>query len=216
MTFAENKMFQFYTNFLAVEAKYAWNKIVTEQMQSYPYVDIQGISQKGPRRALRQSFEDWVLFHLLTVFPINAVEQEKYYITNVLKKPQVVSMRQFVHHAEQLNAYIIQLPCFYNSPSANAMTTQANILFTKADLASHVLQMCPLEWQDQYNRHKRGMTPLYMCSLLTSLEAIERICMQEKANAQSKKVSNKGKKSNKQPGTESIARVLKKACTEKH
>jgi hypothetical protein len=32
----------------------------------------------------RQSFYDCVMFHLLTAFPINAAEQEKYYITNVL------------------------------------------------------------------------------------------------------------------------------------
>ncbi len=52
--------------------------------------------------------------------------------------------------------------------------------------------------------------------LLMSLEAIERVCMQEKASTQSKKASNKGKKSNKQPGTEPTTRVLKKACTKKH
>ncbi len=41
--------------------------------------------------------------------------------------------------------------------------------------------------------------------------------MQEKSNAQSgKKASNKGKKGNKQPGTESMIRVPKKACTKKH
>ncbi len=44
----------------------------------------------------RKSFKDCVMFHLLTVFPNNAAEQERYYITNVLKKPQRVSIRQFV------------------------------------------------------------------------------------------------------------------------
>jgi hypothetical protein len=29
-------------------------------------------------------FNDFVMFHLLTAFPINAAEQEKYHITNVL------------------------------------------------------------------------------------------------------------------------------------
>jgi hypothetical protein len=57
-------------------------------------------------------FNDCVMFHLLTVFPINAAEQEKYYITNVLKKPQLVNVRQFVCQVEQLNAYIAQMPCF--------------------------------------------------------------------------------------------------------
>jgi hypothetical protein len=54
--------------------------------------------------------------------------------------------------------------------------------------------------------------------LLMSLEAIERVCMPEKSNAQSgKKASNKGKEgTHKQPGTESMIRVPKKAHTKKH
>jgi hypothetical protein len=99
-----NKMFQFYTNLLLAEAKYVWNKIVTEQTASDHYVDLQGISQKGPRGPLRKSFDDCVLFPLLTVFPANAAEQEKYCITKVLKKPQRVSVHQFVCPVEQLNA----------------------------------------------------------------------------------------------------------------
>jgi hypothetical protein len=47
-----------------------------------------------------------VMFHLLTAFPINTAEQEKYYILNVLKKPQRVNVCQFVRPVEQLNAYI--------------------------------------------------------------------------------------------------------------
>ncbi len=55
-------------------------------------------------------FNNCVMFHLLTKFPINVAEQEKYYVTNVLKKPQRVNIRQFVRHVEQLNAYIAQMP----------------------------------------------------------------------------------------------------------
>jgi hypothetical protein len=215
MTIPANKMFGFYTNLLSVEAKYAWNKIVTKQTASDPKVDLQGISQKGPRGVSSESF-DCVLFHLLTMFPINAAEQEKFNLTNVLKKPQCVSVHQFVRRVEQLNAYIAQMPCLYNSPSANATTILVNIPFTEAELGSHVLWMCPLQWQDQYNLHKKGMMPLDMCLLLRSLEAIESVCTQEKASAQSKKGSTKGKKSNKPPGTEPTARVPKKACTKKH
>jgi hypothetical protein len=117
---------------------------------------------------------------------------------------------------EQLNAYIAQMPCFYNSPSANATTIPVNVPFTEAELGSHVLQMFPLQWQDQHNLHLRGMTWLDMHLLLTFLEAIECVCTQEKASPLSKKASNKGKKSNKQLGTKPMARVPKKACTKKH
>ena len=115
---------------------------------------------QGPRGMSRQSFIDCVMFHLLTAFPINAAEQEKYYITNVLKKPQRVNVRQFVYCVEQLNVYIAQMPCFYYSPHATASTKPENILFIEAELGAHVLRMCPLAWQDQYNLNEKGMTPL--------------------------------------------------------
>jgi hypothetical protein len=124
-----------------------------------------------------------MMFHLLTTFPINAAEQEKYYITNVLKKPQCINVRQLVRRVEQLNAYIAQMPCFYYSPHANASTKPENVLFTEAELGAHVLRMCPLMWQDQYNFNKKGMTPMDMRLLLTSLEAIERVCTYEKGKS---------------------------------
>jgi len=46
-----------------------------------------------------------------------------------------------------------------------------NVPFAKANLSSHVLQMCPYAWQNQYD----------MCLLLLSLEAIERICGQKRS-----------------------------------
>ena len=97
-----------------------------------------------------ESFNDCVMFDLLTAFSINTAEQEKYYITNVLKKPQRINVCQFVRRVEQLNAYIAQMPCFYYSPHANASTKPENILFTEAELRAHVLRMCPLQWHDQY------------------------------------------------------------------
>jgi hypothetical protein len=85
------------------------------------------------------------------VFPNNAAEQEKYYLSNVLKKPQRVGVRQFIQRIEQLNAYVAQLPCWYYSPSYMVGMTPANVPFSEADLASHVLRMCLHQWQDQYN-----------------------------------------------------------------
>ncbi len=141
------KMFQFYANLLSLDAKYAWNKIVREQTEVDPYKDLKGVSNKGPRGLLFDSFDKWVMFHLLTVFPNNAAEQEKYYLSNVLKKPQSVGIHQFVQRVEQLKAYIAQLPCWYYSPSYNPGMTPANVPFSRrADLASHVLWMCLHQW----------------------------------------------------------------------
>ncbi len=77
--------------------------------------------------------------------------------------------------------------------------------------------MCPIEWLDQYNLNKKGMTPMDLCSLLTLLEVIKCICTHKKAKLESsKKASRKGKKGKKHPGTKSTARVPKKVCFKKH
>ncbi len=62
---AANKMFAFYSNLLSPESKYAWNKIVSEQMESDPYVNLQGESLEGPRGMSRKSINDCMIFHLL-------------------------------------------------------------------------------------------------------------------------------------------------------
>ncbi len=96
-TVAASKMSSFYLNLFSPESKYAWNKIVSEQMESDPYVNLQGDNLEGPRGMSRNLFNNCVMLHLLAAFPINAAGQEKYYISNVLKKPQCVNVRQFVH-----------------------------------------------------------------------------------------------------------------------
>jgi hypothetical protein len=213
---AATKMFQFYVNLLSLDAKYAWNKIVREQTKAEPFKDLQGVSRKGPRGLLRESFNKCIMFHLLTVFPNNATEQEKYFLSNVLKKPQMVGIRQFVQRIEQFNAYVVQLPCWYYSPSYNAGMMPANVPFSKADLASHVLRMCPHQWQDQYNLQEKGMTPMDMHFLQASLETIKRVCTPEKSHAPSgKKASHKNKAGAKRPSTGATKQATKKVYFEK-
>jgi hypothetical protein len=110
--------------------------------------------------------------------------------------------------------------CLYYNPHANASTKPKNVLFTEAELGAHVLRMCPLQWQDQYNMNKKGMTPMDMRLLLMSLEAIEPVCIYGKGKLdnfeKSDKSSNKGEKGKKCPGTNSMVRVPKKVCFEKH
>jgi hypothetical protein len=92
------------------------------------------------------------------------------------------------------------MPCFYYNPNANASTKPENVPFMEAELGAHVLRMCPLQWQDQYNMNKKGMTPMNMRLLLTSLEAIKCVCTYKKGKSESfKKSSHKSKKGKKCP-----------------
>ncbi len=214
---AASDMFQLYANLLSVDANFAWNKIVHKQTTTDTYTDLQGCTKKGPRGLSCKSFDDCVMFHFLTVFPNNAAEQERYYIMNMLNKPQCMSICQFVQHVEQLNSYISQLPCWYYSSSMKAGTIPMNVAFPEADLASHILWMCLHTWQDQFNLHEKGLNPINMHLLLQCLKVIECICTQERSNAQStEKASTKNEKGYKRPGMESTYKTPKKACSEKH
>jgi hypothetical protein len=79
--------------------------------------------------------------------------------------------------------------------------------------------MCPYTWQDQYNLHEKGGTPVDMRSLLLSLKAIKRVCGREGSDKSNpscdEKPSRSKKKGTKQPGTDS-SRVLKKVRIKKH
>jgi hypothetical protein len=131
--------------------------------------------------------------------------------------PQRVNVRQFVRCVVQLNTYIAQMQCFYYSPNKDASTKPKNVSFMEAELGSHVLHMCPMQWQDQYNMNKRGMMPMKMCLLLTSLEAIKRVCTYKKGKPESsEKSSKKGEKEMKHPRIKSTARVPKKVRFEKN
>jgi hypothetical protein len=208
---AATEMFQFCANLLSLDAKYAWNKIVREQTEADPFKDLQGMSRKGPKGLLRESFYKCVMFHLLTVFP---AEQKKYYLSNVLKEPQRVGIRQFIQRVEQLNTYVAQLPCWYYSPSYNAGMMLANVPFSEADLASHILWTH--QWQDQYNLQEKGMTSMDMRSLQASLEAIKRVCIPETSHApSSKKASHKNEARSKQPSNGAIKQAHKKVHFEK-
>jgi hypothetical protein len=102
------------------------------------------------------------------------------------------------------------------SPRCHASIT-ANVPFMEAELGAHVLCMCPLQWQDQYNMNKKGMMPMDMRLLLTSLEVINCICTYENGKSESsKKSSHKSKKGKKRPGTNETVRVPKKVHVEKH
>jgi hypothetical protein len=87
MTTAANLMFMFYSNFLSPKSKYAWNKIIIKQAESNPFVNLQGVSMEGLRGMSRESFNNCMMFHLLTAFPINAAEQESTTSRTYLRSP---------------------------------------------------------------------------------------------------------------------------------
>eukprot|EP00804_Cyclotella_cryptica_P026564 CCRYP_020447-RA/>CCRYP_020447-RA protein AED:0.15 eAED:0.20 QI:0/-1/0/1/-1/1/1/0/387 len=171
MTDSALEVFQLYANLLTEEARQPWDLIVKEQTESMPFHDIFGVERKKSLGKTSESFRRCNLLHLQSCFAHDAGENLRFYISNCLKKPNKVKIRQFVQRAMQLNNYVEDLPCLYYSPSASAMTQQV-FAFTDSELACHILRMCPLKWQDQYHLlekcYPEGVKPL-----LLILERIE-------------------------------------------
>jgi len=145
---------------------------VDSQVDADTWTDLKGIVHDLARRPLYQSFEDCVKFHLLSVFPLDATEQERCYINVHLKKPTCVLICHFVARLVQLNSYLGTLPGVYDSPMAIGKTKKITP-FDEADLAQLILKMHPKEWQNQYSL-SQGIIPQDMRSLLDTLEIIKK------------------------------------------
>ena len=122
---------------------------MASQIVANPWTDLKGTVHAETRIPLVQSFEDCVAFHLLTVFPQDAAEQERYYVKVHLKKPARVLFLHFVGRVEQINSYLGRLPGVIDIPKAISKTKKIEP-FDEADLSQLILKMCPMEWQNQY------------------------------------------------------------------
>ena len=131
------------------------------------------------------------------MFPGDAAEQQQFYISNVLKKPQQVPVRYFFQQVEQLNSYLSHLPCTYESPRATAATKPIQS-FDGAELANLLLCMCSESWQDQYNL-TQDLLPQSIRKLLGVLENVEKVVASSNAKKKAlkestEKVTGKGKR----------------------
>lgn len=220
---AAEGFFSLYANLLSVEARTHWDKIVERQIDTAPWTDLKGKEKKKKRGKTYASFMDCTQHHLLTVFNYDAAEQQKFYISNILKKPQRVSVRAFFTRVEQLNSYIALLPSLYNSPRATPATKEIHP-HDEAELAGLLLRMCPESWQTQYDLSQETI-PQDSRKLLIVLENIEKVVPSSTAattkpnttNAGSSKLNGKSDAGGKRKGTDSSASgTAKKKRTEKH
>ncbi len=81
---------------------------------------------------------DCVTFRLLTVFQSDVAKTQRLYISNGLKKPNRVPIRQFVQRIQQFNGYLDLLSCLFYSKCATKLTKVLQA-FDDVDLASHIL-----------------------------------------------------------------------------
>jgi hypothetical protein len=215
---AAEGFFLLYANLLSKDARFRWDKIVASQVGAAPWTDIQGNKYEKERCKSMETFQDCITFHLLDMFPGDAAKQQRYYISNVLKKPQRVPVRYFFQRVEHLNGYLSYLPCTYDSPCAT-VSTKPVVAYEEAELASLLLRMCPESWQDQYDLTQDSL-PQSVRKLLGVLENVEQVVAnfdaKEKATRESSEKATRKRNKDKRMGTGSHeVRVPKKVRVEK-
>ncbi len=78
-----------YANLLSKDARFRWDKtIVSSHVRTAPWTDLQGNEHTKEHGKSMGSFQDCITFHLLDMFLGDAAEQQRFYVSNLLKKPQ--------------------------------------------------------------------------------------------------------------------------------
>eukprot|EP00804_Cyclotella_cryptica_P004831 CCRYP_004920-RA/>CCRYP_004920-RA protein AED:0.84 eAED:1.00 QI:0/0/0/0.5/1/1/2/0/367 len=187
----------------------SWNKATAAKI----HTNVYGTEHPTKRPASWTSFQECVQLHLQTVFRTDAAEQERFYISNGLKKPNRLPIRDFVQRIQRLNGYVELLPCLFYSSKA-AKSTKVCGPVDDADLASHILRMVPRNWQDQYEL-SGALVPQSVRELLEVLERIEKAYPTKKVGEGPKTVAKSNDSSRKKMVSFSD-RIPKKSRTEKY
>ena len=151
------KACELYGNLLSGEARLPWDKTVQAQMTKCLWEDFYGVTHDETPTKTWDSFMDCITIHPQQVFRHDAGKALKYCITNTLRKPNRIPICQFLVQVQQLNCYVVTLPCLYYSPSANKATKQV-LPLDNADLAIHLLCMCPAKWQTKFDLMEKTTT----------------------------------------------------------
>ncbi len=166
------KAYKLFCCFVVGEVQTQWDRIENEMHTKNPWIGVNGKSNKGIRVKSWISFMDCIELHKLTVFPADSAKKQHYYMQQTIKKPQQVTVHQFMSGIGVLNNYLANLPTVFDSSMAIAGTKKMNVPFDEADLARIVLNSIPSSWVNQYNM-THSTLPKNPRALLNNLEAIE-------------------------------------------
>ncbi len=175
------KAYKLFHCFVLGKAQMQWDRIVNKMHMKNPWIGVNGKSNKGICVKSWISFMNCIKLHKLTIFPADAAEKQHYYMQQTIKKPQQVTVRQFVSRMGVLNDYLAYLPTVFDLLMAVAGTKKMNVPLDEADLARIVLNLVPSSWVNQYNM-THSTLPKNPRALLNILEAIKQV-MDEKHSA---------------------------------
>ncbi len=179
------KTYEQLRNLLSSDAQSKWDHVCRKMQKRDSWTAVNGQVTEGRHLQTGTSFLNCLELHKLTVFSAGAVERQRFYIWQAVRKPQRATVQQHISQMGVLNDNIKHLPTLKDSSKAVPTTKKWNIPFGKAELAALVLSSVPMSWQNQYNL-KHSMVPESTCTLLPDLEAIERLMVEKGAKLKAK------------------------------
>jgi hypothetical protein len=150
-----------------------WDRIVREVHETDPWTALDG--QKNKR--LRMN-EDCITFHKRTVFSLDAMEWQKFYMMGSLKKPHRMTIKKHVSRCGTMNGYISLLPTLQDSSLAVASTKKGNVPFNNATLAGIILATCHINWRNLCKLNHKTV-PESARLMLHDLETIEKVFIEK-------------------------------------
>eukprot|EP00956_Cyclotella_meneghiniana_P034420 scaffold104688_cov26-Cyclotella_meneghiniana.AAC.1 len=109
-------------NFFRGDGKTPWDKIVLEKTERDPWIDLRGVEHSGVRgNKSMQAWKDCFMLMLKTVFPNNAAEMQKFYLTLIRHSPKI-SVRAFLQRFTTVAGYVVELPGVIHSRDATDTT----------------------------------------------------------------------------------------------
>ncbi len=142
------KSYEQLRNLLSSDAQSQWDRICCKMHKRDSWAAVNGQVTKDRHPRTWTYFLDCLELHKLTVFSADAVKRQRFYIQQVVRKPQRATVQQHILRMGVLNDYIKHLPTLKNSSKAVPTTKEGNIPFGKADLAAIVLSSVPMLWQN--------------------------------------------------------------------
>ena len=73
------------------------------------WTGVNGKTHDGPRLRTWKSLTDCIELHKLTVLPADAAEKQRFYMQQVVRKRQRITIRQYMSRMGVLNDYIAHL-----------------------------------------------------------------------------------------------------------
>jgi hypothetical protein len=140
------KMCKQLRNPLSSDAQSQWDCICREMHEHDSWAAVNGQVTIGRHLQMWTSFLDCLELHKLTVFSAEAAKRQRFYIQQVVRKPQRATVRQHILQMGVLNDYVKHLPALKDSSKAVPTTKKGNIPFSKADLAAIVLLSVLMLW----------------------------------------------------------------------